>query len=327
MKTLLYSALTLCLLLTSCNDSDSSGNKTRYLPESVGRINSLQVVISNDLWQGEVGEKIREHFAALTDGLPQQEPIFSISQMNIEAHDGFARYSRTFLYVNMGSEDTVKLKKNVYAKPQIGAFVTGTSEAQIMALIDQNQERIISAFKAAEIVEKQRRTRISLLKVDSLEERFGVSLELPSAYRVASASNDFYWLRKDLKDGTTNVLIYEVPLNTIGTDSLIMSDIIKMRDSIGSSYLPVEEDGLFITEEAYPPYLFASQINDKFAYETKGTWTVKDDWMAGPFINYAVKDEENDRYLILEGFTYAPSMDKRDLQFELEAILKSAKIQ
>jgi hypothetical protein len=48
--------------------------------------------------------------------------------------------------------------------------------------------------------------------------------------------------------------------------------------------------------------------------------------MAGPFVNYAVRDTANNRYLILEGFTYAPSSSKRDLQLELESILKSVKI-
>ena len=326
MKTLLYTALACCLLFASC-DQNGTKEKTRYLPESVGRINNLQIVISNDLWKGDVGEKVREHFAALADGLPQQEPIFSISQMIPEAHTGFARSSRTFLMVGLGTEDTVKLKKNAFAKPQIGALITATSEEKLIELIEQEQQRIISAFQASEIKERQRRTRISMLKVDSLKERFGVSLQLSSAYRVASASDEFYWLRKDLKDGTTNVLIYEVPLSTIGKDSAVIGDIIKMRDSIGSGYLPVEEEGLFITEEAYAPYLFAAEIDGKFAYESKGTWTVKDQWMAGPFLNYAVRDEKNNRYLILEGFIYAPSVEKRNLQFELESILKSAKIE
>jgi len=324
MKTIFYSALVCCLLLVSCDQSGSK--KTRYLPESVGRINSLQVIISNDLWNGAVGEKIREHFAAETDGLPQQEPIFSISQMNPEAHTGFARNSRTFLLVGLGEVDTVKLKRDAFAKPQIGASITATSEEKLIELIEKEQQYIISAFKESEIRERQRRTRISMLDIDSLKERFGVSLQLPAAYRVAAASDDFYWFRKDLKDGTTNVLIYEVPQSTIGNDSTIIGDIIKMRDSIGSSYLPVEEDGMFITEEAYAPYLFTSTIDGKFAYETKGNWTVKDVWMAGPFLNYAVRDDKNNRYLILEGFTYAPSVEKRDLQFELESILKSAKI-
>ena len=326
MKTLFYAALGCCFLFISC-DQGTSKEKKKYLTESVGRINNLQIIVSNDLWNGAVGEKIREHFAALADGLPQQEPIFSISQMNPEAHTGFARSSRTFLHVGLAMKDTVSLMKDVYAKPQIGALIEATSEEKLIALINENQEEIIKAFKNSEIKERQRRTKISLLKVDSLQERFGLSLQMPSAYRLASASDKFYWFRKDLLMGTTNILIYEVPLSTIGKDSAIIGNIIAIRDSIGSSYLPVEEEGLFITEASYAPYLFDAEIDGKFAYESKGTWTVKDEWMAGPFLNYAVKDEKNNRYLILEGFTYAPSVEKRDLQFELESILKSAKIE
>ena len=48
--------------------------------------------------------------------------------------------------------------------------------------------------------------------------------------------------------------------------------------------------------------------------------------MAGPFINFAIYDVKNKRYLILEGFTYAPQVSKRNLQFELESIIRSAKI-
>ena len=327
MKILFYPLVFCTILFFSCNSSTGKRD-TSYLTESVGAINGLQVVISNTLWNDSVGEKIREYFATPADGLPQIEPIFSINQIQPENFSDFARSYRTFLYVDLGEEDTVKIKKDSYAKPQIGAFVTGTSEEKLIELIQDNQERLITTFKAFEIKERQRRTNISLLTIDSLKERFNISLKIPSAYRVASACDDFYWIRKDLKsNGSTNLLIYEVPINVIGQDSSIIGDIIKVRDTIGSGYLPVEDDGLFVTEEAYAPYLFTTEIDGKFSYETKGTWEIKDDFMAGPFLNYAIKDEENNRFLIIEGFTYAPSMEKRDLQFELESIIKSTKFQ
>ena len=327
MKILFYPLVFCTILFFSCNSSTGKRD-TSYLTESVGAINGLQVVISNTLWNDSVGEKIREYFATPADGLPQIEPIFSINQIQPENFSDFARSYRTFLYVDLGEEDTVKIKKDSYAKPQIGAFVTGTSEEKLIELIQDNQERLITTFKAFEIKERQRRTNISLLSIDSLKERFNISLKIPSAYRVASACDDFYWIRKDLKsNGSTNLLIYEVPINVIGQDSSIIGDIIKVRDTIGSGYLPVEDDGLFVTEEAYAPYLFTTEIDGKFSFETKGTWEIKDDFMAGPFLNYAIKDEENNRFLIIEGFTYAPSMEKRDLQFELESIIKSAKFQ
>jgi hypothetical protein len=45
--------------------------------------------------------------------------------------------------------------------------------------------------------------------------------------------------------------------------------------------------------------------------------------MSGPFINYSIIDRVNRRVVVLEGFCYDPSKEKRDLMFELEAIMKS----
>lgn len=324
MKLINIVLLSLFVTLASCNQS---GKRDKSLvPDSVGNINALQIITPNNLWTGVVGEAIRNNFAAPADGLPQDEPLYSMNQMPPDAFTGFARSNRLFLYVVLGDEDKVSLAKNEYAKPQTGAIIKATSEEKLVELINKNADRIIEAFHASEIKERQRRTAISLLKTDSLRQAMGFSMQIPSAYRIAKATDSFFWIRKDLKDGTTNILVYEVPLTMIKGDSTAVADIIKIRDSVGSKLLPVEDDGQFITEDAYAPYLFKTEIDGKFAYETKGTWEVKDDWMGGPFVNYAVRDEKNNRYLILEGFTYAPAVAKRDLQFELESILNSAKI-
>lgn len=326
MKKFYFLIVLTIVCFASCKDTNPKRD-TSYLQESVGAINGLQVVISNPLWNDSVGEKIRTYFAAPVDGLPQIEPLFSISQIQPENFSDFAKTYRTFLYVNIDSVTEVKIKKNSFAKPQIGAFITAPNTQELIQLIEKEQQKIVEVFKNFEIKERQRRTNLSTLKIDSLKERFKVSLKIPSAYRVATGCNDFYWIRKDLKsNGSTNLLIYEVPLNIIRSDSNLVGDIIKMRDTIGSGYLPVEDDELFVTEEAFAPFLFSTEIDGNFAYETKGTWEVKNQFMAGPFINYAIRDQKNNRYLIIEGFTYAPSMEKRDLQFELESIIKSAKL-
>lgn len=315
----------LFISFTSCNEGGKRDKS--LLPKSVGNINALQIVTPNDLWNGVVGEAIRNNFAAPTDGLPQDEPLFYMNQMPPDAFEGFARSNRLFLYVVLSDEDKVSITDNEYAKPQAGAIIKATSEEKLVELLNKNSAKIIDLFKASEIAERQKRTAISLMKNDSLRKVMGVSLKIPSAYRVATATDHFFWFRKDLKDGTTNILIYAVPLSLIKNDTTAVADIIKIRDSIGSKLLPVEDDGQFITEDAYAPYIFKSKIDGKFAYETKGTWEVKDAWMGGPFINFAVRDEKNNRYLILEGFTYAPSVAKRDLQFELESILRTAKLE
>ena len=319
---LLYLTLFSLFFVYSCNETGKKDNS--FLPKSLGNINTLQVVTSNELWNNSVGEEIRNYFAAPTAGLPQDEPLFSMNQMPPETYTGFARKYRLVLHVTLGTEDKVVIAKDKFSKPQTGAFITSKTEEGLIALIKANQTKIIDAFHASEITERQRRTLVSLMRLDSLKEKMGVSLKIPSAYHIAKATDDFYWIRKELKSGSTNIIIYEVPLEMIHKDSTTVGDIVRMRDSIGGKHLPIEDEGRFITEAAYAPYLFSAEINGKPAYETKGTWVVKDEFQAGPFVNYAVRDEANNRYLILEGFTYAPSVSKRDLQFELESILKSA---
>jgi hypothetical protein len=321
---LVYATFLSLLFLYSCNENGKTDNS--FLPKSLGNINTLQVVTSNELWNGDVGEEIRNYFAAATAGLPQDEPLFSMNQMPPETYTGFARKYRLVLHVTLGGEERFEIVKDKFSRPQTGAFITARTQEGLIELIEANQVKIIEFFHQAEILERQRRTAVSLMKLDSLKEKMGVTLKIPSAYHIAKATNEFYWIRKQLKSGSTNIMIYEVPLGMIHKDSTTVGDIVRMRDSIGGKHLPTEDEGRFITEAAYAPYLFTTQIDGKQAYETKGTWEVKGEFQAGPFVNYAIRDEANQRYLILEGFTYAPSVAKRDLQFELEAILKSAVI-
>jgi len=324
MKAVLITFLSITLLFSCDNNSNK---RSEYRQKSVGNINALQVLITGDLWNDTVGEEIRLHFAGPTEGLPQEEPLFHINQMDPSTFSGFIKSNRLFLHVTLGEEDKVKIAKDPYARPQAGVFITSKTKEGLVRLISENYKKIISAFNTSEIKERQRRTAISTKKIDSLKERFGVSLKMPSAYRTAHKGADFYWFRKDLKKtGSTNILIYEAPLNAITSDSLALGEILKIRDSIGGSLLPVEDNGKFGTDYDYSPNFYGMELDKKFTYLTKGMWEVRGEFMAGPFINYAIRDEKNNRYLIIEGFTFAPSLQKRNLQFELESIILSAKI-
>ena len=319
----LFTLLIGLLLLVSCDEN--SKDDQVLLSNSSGNINNLSVIMGNEMWSGEVGEAVRKNLAAPVDGLPQEEPLFSISQMPPEAFSGFARKNRTFLRIQKGEEAGIKVADDLYARPQKGFLITGQTNEEIINIIEENSARIIRALKKTEIVEQQRRIRKSLKSDEKLEERLGVSMEFPTAYRYAKESDDFFWIRKDIPHGSMEILVYEVPISTIQKDTNTIANIIAMRDSIGKKYIPGPVEGShMITEAAYAPYLFRSEIDGKFAWETKGTWEVDGAFMAGPFLNYAVMDEENDRIVVLEGFTFAPSARKRDNMMELEAILRSA---
>lgn len=305
------------------NDHD----KAVVVSSSSGNINHLTVVMENELWNGEIGDAIRRNLAAPVDGLPQEEPLFTMSQMPPEAFQGFARKNRIFVQVQKGKDSAVKMAKDPYARPQNGVLITGNTNEELLALIDENSPEIINSFKKTELTEQQRRIKKALKNDNVLNENLGVTLRFPDAYRYAKETENFFWIRKDIPTGSMEILVYEVPRSVIEKDTNIIGNIIDMRDSIGKAHIQGRlENTYMVTESAYAPYLFESQIDGKFAWESKGIWEVKGDFMGGPFINYAVLDKDKDRYIILEGFAFSPSSRKRENMMELEAILKSARI-
>ncbi len=316
--------------MLSCTETkkDKSQKPMGAMAHSVGKINEVSVVIDNELWKGSLGDTIRKYFGAEVPGLPQEEPLFSMRQMPVAAFSGLARKNRTFLWINKGKNNNFTLLKNKYATPQVGAVFSGT-ENEIIAFIKENHETIVSKFKHIETREKQARIKKSLEKIPQLKEKLGITVAIPTAYRIATEEDKFFWIRKDIPHGSMNLMIYELPLGIVSKDSNTIGSIIKMRDSIGSIKIPASETGTgkFITEEAYAPYLYETTLNNRFTFETKGTWEIKDRFMAGPFVNYVIEDIPNNRLMVLEGFVFAPSVYKRDNMFELEAIIKTIKFE
>lgn len=309
------------VILSGCNS-----NSKVALSASSGNINNLSVVIDNNLWEGSVGDNIRSLIGASLYGLPQDEPLFTLRQMPTSIFTGFVRKNRIVLKVVKGEEAGTQFYKDSYAKPQKMVVVSGFTNSEIIDQIKENADKIISVFKFEEIKEKQRRILKSINKNNNIETVLGVTMDFPSAYRVAKEEGDFFWLRRDIQTGTINFLVYEIPLNQIRQKDNPINEVIRLRDSIGKAHIPGPIEGTYmITEEAYTPAISKTLIGERNAYETRSTWQVKNAFMAGPFLNYVIKDEQKQRFVVFEGFVFAPSVGKRDYMFELEAIAKSIK--
>ena len=325
MKSFFRIATVLVFFLSfSCNDSSSN---QRIVPASSGNINTLLVVVDNLLWEENVGESVRDIFAAAVPALNQEEPLFNISQMPTQVFSGFATKSRIVLKIEKGKPAGISIGKDIFAKPQTLVLVTGITNQEIIDQMKTNADKIIEAFKKEELKEKQRRINISLFDTKPIQQRLGIDIKFPTAYRIATQEDNFFWIRKDINTGNMDFLIYEVPLSQINkNDSTTVMDIIRMRDSIGKAHIQSSTEGAYmITEESYAPYIFDTTIDGRPTIETKGIWDMKNAFMSGPFINYAIEDKANNRYVVVEGYVFAPSVEKRDHIFELEAILRSVK--
>ncbi|WP_298237214.1 DUF4837 family protein [uncultured Algibacter sp.] len=322
-KSILF--LVLLLLVMSCGEGKAD---EKILLDSTGNINEVSVVIDNESWKGSVGEAIRDVLASPVYGLPQDEPVFSINQIPTNVFSGFITKNRTILKVEMGKKTATEFHSNIYAKPQKVVLVLGETKQDVINQLKENASRIIETFRNIEIYEKQRLIKKSLYNASFLKEKMGLNIRFPTAYRVAKDDNNFFWLRKDVNTGTLNLLIYELPIDAIKRNDSIINQIIAIRDSIGKSHIEGPVEGSYmITEMAYTPFHIETILDNKPTLETKGMWDVKNAFMAGPFINYAIEDKINNRWVIAEGFAFAPSVEKRNYMFELESIIKSIKLE
>ena len=321
MRNILLSCLIVFLILTACNNNNS--NK-RIAPNSSGRLNNLNVVIKNEKWQDTLGETLRSVFAANAKGLPQQEPMHTLSQLPPKVFNGFARKNRNIIMVEQSPQPGFKIVKDSFSRPQNVFIFQGPNDRSIAQVVQKNKDQAISIINQTEIQEKQRRINKSPEKTGKLEEKLGIKLLFPTAYRYAKEGDDFVWMRKEIKNGSMELLAYQVPLDRIDEDKNTIGSIIQVRDSIGEKYIPGPSEGTHLaTDETYAPYLFKTKVEDKFAYQVKGVWDVEGAFMAGPFQMLVIRDKTNNRYLIVEGFVFKPSASKRNNIFEVESILNS----
>jgi hypothetical protein len=188
--------------------------------------------------------------------------------------------------------------------------------------LEDHTAEIIHRIEQGEIAESQRINKKALLQTTSFKKEFQLTIQVPSDFEYVLRKPNFVWLKKKIISGSSSLLLYQVPLSTI-TNSNAAINILTMRDSIGKYIKGTEPNTYMISETGYTPYFFKSKIDNRLAYETRGTWQLQNDYMSGPFINYTIVDTINRRLLVLEGFCYSPSKEKRDVMHELEAIIHS----
>ncbi|QLG45262.1 DUF4837 family protein [Costertonia aggregata] len=314
------------LVLFSCKEEKNKN----YQPESIGPINSVAVVMENSLWEGPVGDKVREYFAASVPALIWDEPQFTITHLPPQVFEGMVRNTRSVLLVQLDSVNVAHIKSDVYARPQKVGVIKASSIEGLITNLDKKAAEMVSAFKVLEINETQNRFKRSLSKETVLKDKFGVALDLPSVYKVGKQEDNFVWIDRQIQKGSMNIIAYELPQDSFTNDSTFVKDIVKLRDSIGKKYIPgpdvKDKVTYMVTEKAFAPYVFPAEIAGMKGAEVRGIWEMENYPMAGPFITYILNDTQNNRKIVLEGFTFAPATEKRDYMFELEAILKTAEL-
>ena len=326
MKKLGLLFVVLIIFFSSCKDKSMAN----YKPASIGQRNAITVVMSDKLWKGSVGDKVREKFAAPMVGLITEEPIFTLRHVPEDIFTGTIKNSRSVLYVQKSdSISTSYLRKDAYARPQNVAVVIGKTDEDLIRGLEEKANHFVNSIKGLEIKEAQKGFLRSLSDENPFKEEFGVSMNIPSVYALGKREENFIWMDREIRKGNMNIIAYSVPKDYFKSDSTLVRDIIQMRDSIGEKYIPGSDvpgkKNFMITEKGLSPHINPVEIGGKKAVEVRSRWEMSAYVMAGPFVSYIINDKENDRKLVIEGFVFAPATSKRDFMFELESIIKTIK--
>ncbi len=323
-------SISILLLLISCKESK---DENKILAKSTGRFNELLVVITQKEWEGPVGQALKNVLTSEVLGLPQAEPQFSIIRIEPNLFDNLLKRNRNILVVKKSDSLSIDIQKNIYAAPQVYITISGNNDDALIKLIDENTNMIIKTYKNSDLVALQTDPAYPIINSNEIQffKKQEFTLNIPNNFKKIDDNDTFLWYRNetynpgvDIK-GSMNLIAYSLPLNY--PFEQVKDSISSIRNLIGEKNIPGPKEGTYmITEAAYTPHIFEVNIGGATAYKVVGKWEIKDGFMAGPFISYFINDSKNKKLIVVEGFVYAPSVEKRDYMFELEAILNTFKL-
>ena len=313
----------------------SCGNDKSLLQKSSGKTAEILVVTENKaVWDGDVGQCIRNFFGQDYEILPQPEPLFdlvNIQIVDLNKSQLFQLHHNILIAQidNKSSKPNLEIKKDYWSAPQCVLSITAPSDSSFVKffnekkqiilkfLTDTEHERLISTFKAFSEMNVQ----------NEIQKNYKLSLVIPSGFYIAKKSADFAWIRKETDKNSQGLLIYTYPYTDTG--AFDPERIISYRDTITKAYIPGPTEGSYMTvaDEYVPPVSKRINFNGLFAVETRGLWRLEGDFMGGPFINYTLVDEKRNRIVTIDGYVYAPNAPKRNLLMQLEAIIYSLKFE
>lgn len=321
----IFLILILLSLIFSCKEKSRVG--TTIFEPSHGARNEVVLVIDDSLWIGKVGDSIRNYLSQPTIGLSQHEPIFDLVQYDSRIFSNKARMSRNVVLFSLDVEQEFVLEKSLYSTPQNFFFLRAKNRDDLIDLFKKQSDSIISVLQASELNEEIHRiVRSNTQEVEELKSLFGCTLKLPDSYYLQAVDDfPFLWYQQDLSSGNMNLILYEFPISEIeSSEGTIETHLIEAHDFIGKEFLlTAKEGGYFVTNQKLPLNIHALSYQNMLVYRISGNWHTANDFLEGPFITYAFRDEYYSRYLFIVGIINNPFKDKRDQLLEMEAIMKT----
>ncbi len=319
-----------------------------------GSINHVVVVCDEDLWNGPVGDSLRYLFESAYPILPQPESIFDLRQMPYSDIIGLKsrRELRNYIFVaDLSKIDSsaLNLLNNLIGAEKLRSHVKESKYSnlittdvwargqQLMYLIGENQNDLIARIKNSfPGLSKQIRDLDNItIKANTyaagdakfinaqLANRFGINMDIPADFKLASDKNTGIWLRKETEIASFNLILSKLKYSS--TQQLSKDGLKTIRDSLSRSFVTTASPGdyMVINDKDLPLFIYQKNIDGNYGIEARGVWETKIEFMGGPFQTYMFQSPAKDSIMYIDAFVFAPEQEKRNLMQQLEAIVST----
>ncbi len=335
--------LILSFLLAAC-ESD-------YKPDSMGGHSEILVVMDSSLVNSEAAEALRGTLGHPILTMPRPEPRFDLIFRDlrtsrdmelIQRHKNVLVVSPIDDDTNVGTFMRSLLSENVresirngrsfkytqedvWSRNQYLMILSASTDEELAERIRSNERRLVSEIHDIELERWKRyvyrRAEQVNLSKEILEDH-GWTFRIQHDYRVGVDTLNFLSLRRFLPDNDRWIWVWWK--DDVDFDEIDREWITEKREELNRKYIKGSTDDKYVRTEFRDPYeqRFMS-INDMEAYESRGRWTMENDLMGGPFINYTMYDEENRRLFMMEFAQFAPRWDQRRFLYQFEAMART----
>ncbi|HZY82550.1 MAG TPA: DUF4837 family protein [Cyclobacteriaceae bacterium] len=338
----------------------SSGDRSANLPKAAGASGDIYLFMDSAQWKGQLGKVMDSIFNQEMIGLPREEGIFRMTQVDPRALNFVLKQRRNLIFlvtldrqsegsqvlknllteeqvaqINSDSSKYISTYQNVYAKDQQVMFLFAQNEDQMLKKLRKNSKRLIDFFDKVE----NDRLNTTLFQSGTvtgvtkwMKENFNAEMTIPFGYKLVQNEPDYLWVRQINTQDDRSIFIARTDYTSV--DQFKKENLIKFRDQVAQKYLledPDKPNSAYVMTETTIPYIPVVtkevNFNGNYAVEMRGLWATSNKSMGGPFLAYALTDKETGKFYYIEGFVFGPSKELREMMRQIEVILHTFKLQ
>lgn len=301
------------------------------MPNITGAAGEVVLVIDKSAIEDSITITVRSHLEAEYPMIPQEEPLFNVALVPTNSFSDIFRSHRNIVLVkvdNNFTEAKIVVQRDVWAAPQIVVNLAGPTYPAIAKMLEKEGNRFIQLIEQAErdrTVMNARKYEVEALRTH-VEDKFGMTMYFPKGYSLNLDTTDFSWISYETPRTSQGVFVYQYPYTDENT--FTQEYLVAKRDEFVNQYIMGPTGNSYMSTETIVPAEFSGiTFNNRYYGRIRGLWTVIGHPMGGPFISLSTVDEENNRVVTVEGYVFAPRLDKRNYLRQVEALLLSAKLQ